>query len=396
MTESKLKPGWTRVRFGDVVRQVKDTVDPESAGLERYIAGEHMDTDDLRIRRWGEVGDGYLGPAFHMRFKPGQVLYGSRRTYLRKVAVPDFEGICANTTFVLESKAPTVLLPDLLPFLMQTEAFNEYSVLNSKGSVNPYINFSDLAQYEFALPPLAEQRRMAGVLQANLRVVEDTRLAVDTAKVCLEAVREYLFAAERTRQVVLDKVLEAIEAGKSVVGINRPPNTREEYAVLKVSAVGVNGFIPEESKTLIRQQEFLSEYMVRTGDLLVTRANTPDLVGMTCYVEQDYPNLMLCDKTLRLVPKQGIAPRLLWEALWTRSIRQQIKSMATGTGAAMKNLSQVKFRRLKVQLPLDTSHTSSVLAQMSQAREAMVFVQKRLENTRSLYQAIINALFLRV
>ena len=40
-----LKPGWTRVAFGDVVRQVKDRVDPDAADLERYVAGEHMDTD---------------------------------------------------------------------------------------------------------------------------------------------------------------------------------------------------------------------------------------------------------------------------------------------------------------------------------------------------------------
>ena len=159
-----MKPGWTRVAFGDVVRQVKDRVAPETSGLDRYIAGEHMDTDDLRIRRWGTIDDGYLGPAFHMRFKPGQVLYGSRRTYLRKVAVPDFEGICANTTFVLESKDPTVLIPELLPFIMQTEAFHDHSIKQSKGSVNPYVNFSDLAWYEFALPPLEEQRRISRLL----------------------------------------------------------------------------------------------------------------------------------------------------------------------------------------------------------------------------------------
>lgn len=45
------KTRWTTVAFGDVVRQVKDKVDPKESGLERYVAGEHMDTDDLRIRR---------------------------------------------------------------------------------------------------------------------------------------------------------------------------------------------------------------------------------------------------------------------------------------------------------------------------------------------------------
>ena len=110
MSIETLPDGWTRVKFGDVVRKVSDRVDPETSGIERYVAGEHMDTDDLRLRRWGEVGDGYLGPAFHMCFKPGQVLYGSRRTYLRKVTVADFVGICANTTFVLEPSSK-----DLLP-----------------------------------------------------------------------------------------------------------------------------------------------------------------------------------------------------------------------------------------------------------------------------------------
>ncbi|MXW76584.1 MAG: restriction endonuclease subunit S [Acidimicrobiaceae bacterium] len=164
MTSNRPLPdGWSWVRFGDVVQQVKDKVDPQTAGLTRYVAGEHMDTDDLRLQRWGDVDDGYLGPAFHMRFRPGQVLYGSRRTYLRKVAVADFEGICANTTFVLEPRTAD-LLPEFLPQVMSTERFHEHSVQQSKGSVNPYINFRDLTWYEFALPPLSLQHEISKAL----------------------------------------------------------------------------------------------------------------------------------------------------------------------------------------------------------------------------------------
>lgn len=129
------KKHWRTVRFGDVVRNVKVDADPATSGLERYVAGEHMDTDDLHIRRWGTVGDGYLGPAFHRKFVQGQVLYGSRRTYLRKVAVAEFDGICANTTFVLEPSNDE-LIPELLPFIMQTESFNAHSIQQSRGSVN--------------------------------------------------------------------------------------------------------------------------------------------------------------------------------------------------------------------------------------------------------------------
>lgn len=188
-----LKPGWRRVKFGDVVRQVKTKSDPKTSGLERYVAGEHMDTDDLRIRRWGEIGDGYLGPAFHMRFKPGQVLYGSRRTYLRKVAVADFEGICANTTFVLESADPTKLLPPFLPFVMQTEGFNEHSKRESKGSVNPYVNFSDLAWYEFALPPPEEQHQIAHLLNQSRDVLDALRDGVNASRQVYESALAHLF-----------------------------------------------------------------------------------------------------------------------------------------------------------------------------------------------------------
>jgi hypothetical protein len=192
-----LKPGWKRVKFGDVVRQVKDKVDPATSGIERFVAGDHMDTDDLRIRRWGDVGDGYLGPAFHMRFKPGQVLYGSRRTYLRKVAVADFEGICANTTFILDSVNPNKLLPELLPFIMSTEAFHEHSKRESKGSVNPYVNFSDLAWYEFALPPLGEQLLFAdclGSICKSLNCLED---AIQAKNLALVSSRRELFGAQK-------------------------------------------------------------------------------------------------------------------------------------------------------------------------------------------------------
>jgi len=196
----KLKKGWTRADFGDVVKQVRDRVDPESTDLERYVAGEHMDSDELRIQRWGSIGDGYLGPAFHMRFRPGHVLYGSRRTYLRKVAVADFEGITANTTFVLETKDPDILLQEILPFIMQTESFNNYSIKHSKGSVNPYINFSDLAKYEFALPPLEEQRRMNIVISQCYRTIE----ALKTVSELLMGVRramqnELLFHSDKTK-----------------------------------------------------------------------------------------------------------------------------------------------------------------------------------------------------
>ena len=199
------RAGWTLVAFGDVVRKVNDKVDPWESGLERYVAGEHMDTDDLRIRRWGLIGDDYLGPAFHMRFKPGHVLYGSRRTYLRKVALADFEGITANTTFVLETKDAGRLMPDLLPFVMQTEAFHSYSIKQSKGSVNPYINFCDLEGFEFRMPPIQEQARLLEALLASDEVRVGLGNAAETATMAMRSLCKQLFIEPR-KQIATTRI----------------------------------------------------------------------------------------------------------------------------------------------------------------------------------------------
>ncbi|MFN8740086.1 MAG: restriction endonuclease subunit S [Pirellula sp.] len=187
------RASWPKVRFGDVVRDVKGSVDRETTDLTRFIAGEHMGSEDLHLRTWGDINGDYLGPAFHRSFRKGQVLYGSRRTYLKKIAVASFDGICANTTFVLESHDPGVLLPELLPFVMLTDAFTQHSIRESKGSINPYINWKDIAKYEFSLPPKDEQRRIADILWAVDEAIELHKAGSLKASALLEAMRQDIF-----------------------------------------------------------------------------------------------------------------------------------------------------------------------------------------------------------
>ena len=103
----KKSEGWTTVAFGDAVQLSKErSSDPEADGYERYIGLEHIDPGDLRIRRWGNVADGVT---FTSVFRPGQVLFGKRRAYQRKVAVADFSGVCSGDIYVFEPKDDALL-----------------------------------------------------------------------------------------------------------------------------------------------------------------------------------------------------------------------------------------------------------------------------------------------
>lgn len=154
---------WQLVKFGDVAIQQKQSVDRENTKLTRYVKGEHMYSEDIHLRKWGELKDEYLGPAFIRKFEEGDILYGSRRTYLRKVVIAPFEGITSNTTFVIKANEEKVD-KRLLPFIMLSEGFSQHSIKNSKGSVNPYVNWKDLSGYEFLLPKLSQQQPIVELL----------------------------------------------------------------------------------------------------------------------------------------------------------------------------------------------------------------------------------------
>jgi restriction endonuclease S subunit len=115
----------------------------------------------------------------------GDILYGSRRTYLKKVALADFDGITANTTFVIKANEK-LIEPILLVHLMLSYEFTEYSIKNSRGSVNPYINWKDIADFEFLLPPKSEQKRLAELLWAADEVMEKEKKEREKVEELLE------------------------------------------------------------------------------------------------------------------------------------------------------------------------------------------------------------------
>lgn len=392
LATNRTESGWTTVAFGDVVRQVKDKVDPEESDLERYVAGAHMDTDDLHIRRWGEIGDGYLGPAFHMRFKPGHVLYGSRRTYLRKVALPDFEGITANTTYVLEPKDPDVLLPELLPFIMQAEPFHAHSKRESKGSVNPYVNFSDLAWYKFALPPLEEQRRIAEVLKATEALQEGLR----ELELQIERVGGSLFANRldgcNSQPTPLGELLtDAPRNGFSPSPASEPTG----YWVLALSAISATGYRPGEIKP-VEETPQARAAQLRQGDLLISRSNTRELVGLPVCFPEDRNDVSYPDTMMRLcLDSERLRTKFVEAYLRSPAGRQQVRSYAGGTSSSMMKINGKNVRKIVIPL-VRTDEQDQILRDMEAAAGAAASVVTRMRRNRLLKaQLIDDALFAR-
>ena len=168
-------------KYCDVTEKLMRKIDPLTYDIDRIVAGENLESEDFKIRTWQKVGEGYLGPAFHVLFKAGDILYGSRRTYLRKVSLADFDGVCANTTYVIRANEE-ILLQDLLKHIMLSERFTQYSIGVSKGSTNPYINWKDLDNFSFQIPDPETQKEIANVLDGILAIVEQLKQQKATLK----------------------------------------------------------------------------------------------------------------------------------------------------------------------------------------------------------------------
>ena len=212
------RSNWQLVKFGDVAIQQKQSVDRENTDITRYVKGEHMYSEDIHLREWGELKDEYLGPAFIRYFEKGDILYGSRRTYLRKVTVAPFEGITSNTTFVIKANE-NMINKYLLPFLMLSDEFSEHSIQNSKGSVNPYINWKDIANYEFLLPSKEQHAEIAELLWSTDKVIQEDLKVLKTLENLLYAKTKSFFQDSQNKikikEIVIDKACKKAEVGLS-------------------------------------------------------------------------------------------------------------------------------------------------------------------------------------
>jgi type I restriction enzyme S subunit len=181
------KDKWPLVKFGDAVKNANLVErDPLNAGVDRVVGLEHIDPENLHIRRWNSVDD---GTSFSRKFVPGQTLFGKRRAYQRKVAFAEFEGICSGDILTFEPKDPKQLLPELLPFICQTDSFFNHALGTSAGSLSPRTSWKALKEFEFPLPPIEKQKRIAEILWVADTTVEEYRTAKENAQMALKCIR---------------------------------------------------------------------------------------------------------------------------------------------------------------------------------------------------------------
>ena len=246
-----------------------------------------------------------------------------------------------------------------------------------------------LAQIRFDLPPLPEQRRIIDLIAAADTAIHESRnehlAAVDAANV----VREQALRGLKNR--ALGELLVSIEAGKSPAAEERTPGP-DDLAVLKVSAVRRGWFDESQVKVIDDADGFPPHAALRDGDLLMTRANTTELVGLVCRVEQAPRGRYLCDKTLRLNPRlELVSHDYLLETLLSDIVRVQIEDAASGTSGSMKNISQASIGALQIPI-MPRDRQNEWTATLAESRRVARLASQLHAQLRALRAAMMSEL----
>ncbi|MDR2527304.1 MAG: restriction endonuclease subunit S [Rickettsiales bacterium] len=162
--------------LGNVARERKEQC---KSGKDAFhsVGLEHLIPQDINLTMWNERTENNFTKMFHM----GDILFGRRNAYLKKAVIAPFDGICSPDITVMEAIKDEID-SELLPFVIQNNDFFDYAIMHSAGSMSPRVKWDDLKKYEFTLPPLSKQKKLASLLwsiETTIRTYKSLLLKMD-------------------------------------------------------------------------------------------------------------------------------------------------------------------------------------------------------------------------
>lgn len=255
-----------------------------------------------------------------------------------------------DTAFGLSAKRE-ILMPRYLYYFCQ---YFDFERLNKAVTI-PSLTKSDLLKIELKLPTIETQKKIVDRLIKVEQIIQLKKRELQKLDTLVKSRFVELFGdpiknPKGWEVVKLSECLERIDNGKS---FTCDSNAREGVfpAILKLSAATYGDYRPYENKALLDEKQFVESVEVHRGDLLFTRKNTPDLVGMAAYVFETPEKLMMPDLIFRLVTNERMTPTFLWQLINNREFRPAIQGISGGSAKSMSNISKERLKNIEVICP---------------------------------------------
>jgi type I restriction enzyme S subunit len=269
--------------------------------------------------------------------------------------------------FKCKGAGPHRLDPAYLDQFRRSDAWEEFVSEKGDGSVRVRIYYKDLARLQLALPSFPEQQKIADCLDSADALIAAQGRKVEALRAHKKGLMQQLFPQEGETQprlrfpefegagdweeVPLSKLVSALDAGVSVKSGDRRA-MGHEIGVLKTSAVTNGVFKPFENKVVFDIEEISRvKESVRADTIIISRMNTPALVGTNAYVADDYTNIFLPDRLWAAKSRPGTSMHFVALVLGSDKGRAALSNLAGGSSGSMKNISKPDVLALKIMAP---------------------------------------------
>ena len=266
----------------------------------------------------------------------------------RTMLLPEKSSIIGTMQYLIPKNC---IEPEYLYYVVKYMHLEKYF----SGATIPHIYFRDYKTEEFNLHDKTEQREIVSTLKRIEAIISNRQEQLTKLDELIKARFVEMFGDPIANSMGWEKVqlsgcLESIDNGKSYV-CDTSCRKGESPAILKLSAVTYGDYRPDENKAMLDEAYFSKDITVQSGDLLFTRKNTPELVGMCAYVYKTPTNLMLPDLIFRLNTKPLCNKIYLWKLINHELFRKQIQALSSGSAKSMSNISKERLLHLSVILP---------------------------------------------
>jgi len=379
------KSNWQKVKFGDVVFEPKESIkDPVAEGVEHVVGLEHIDREDMYLRRSASIEE---STTFTKKFSKGDVLFGRRRAYLKKAAKAKFEGICSGDITVMRANHQ-LLIPELLPFIVNNDKFFDYAITHSAGGLSPRVKFKDLAKFEFYLPNLERQIELINVFKALNELAESEKKLLEQSTSVISAKRREYNAGELKLYKGSD-IAELITKGAS------PKWQGFEYTksgmVFVTSENVLSGEVDLQKKKFlpIEFHEKQKRSQLRKNDVLINIVGA-SIGRVAVYKENlDAANInqavCLFRPILGLIDPDYIVDYLLETSNLKRLLNNQ--SATARPNLSLKDLSDFEFYLPNLELQKQKSF------EMGKLKSLRDSIQSKKDITKKLFNSLVNKVF---
>ena len=241
-----------------------------------------------------------------------------------------------------------------LAYLLKYNQKKLESIANAP--VVPIINKSQFSDFELLIhEELEVQSKIVEILDKAQELIDKRKEQIKTLDELVKSQFIEMFGnpSINDKGWMIDKlstVVTNIENGKSFI-CESFSRSGKYPAILKLSAVTYGIYNANENKALTDESLYVSSVEVKSEDLLFTRKNTPELVGMSAYVYNTEPNLMMPDLIFRFNTNENINKIYLWKLINHDLFREKIKSLSNGSAKSMSNISKQRLMELNIPIP---------------------------------------------